>query len=172
MTVTAELINDGKEATAFRCHALSAAIACHPMSSVIEASESFAVEVCFTPNEVGIQKCVINFEQRGGSVVPMAIKADVRIPTAIRFLEKILNFGTLNQGASKALPLTLVNDDCISCEIEIDLSEESLITLSLGPGQWESSSGNSIPLEDCTSLNPEHEYALLMSVLQCDASLC
>lgn len=115
---------------------------------------------------------MINFEQRGGSVVPMTIIADVRVPTAITFAEKFLDFGTLYQGASKALPLTVINDECVACEIEIDLSVESFITLSLGPGQCDSFSGNGIPLEECTSLYPEPEYALLMSVLQCDAHLC
>lgn len=160
--VNAELANYGGASTAFRAHTMSSEMTCHPSSTVIEASASVAIEVCFTPSEVGILRTSVDFEQRGGSSVSLAIMADVRIPRAIRFIEDVLDFGTLYQGASNKLPLTLTNRECLSCELEIDLSTEHLLTLSLAPGQWDPSSGADTPLEEFTASDEHSVYVLMM----------
>lgn len=149
--MTASIINEGKLCTAFRCTQLSPNTTCHPFAGTLEAHESVCAEISFSPDQVGATKTWMRFEQRGGPTVSMAITADVRVPTEVQFLEEELSFGTLYQGATKKLPLTVINHDCISCEIEIDLTEECFFTLSLGSDQWDVASGAESPLQQCSS---------------------
>lgn len=157
--LTASIVNDGQLGTAFRSCQMSSNTTCYPSSGILAAHESASADIIFIPSEVGSVKKLVNFEQRGGPIITMAISSEVRLPKDIWFAEEELSFGTLYKGASKKLPITLVNSECFFCEVEIDLANEHLFTLSLGPEQWHPSSNTESPLQECLALEPGHQCA-------------
>lgn len=138
VTKSVVLRNTGKSRTVFKCEQLPAGVTVQPMTDRLPAGQSIPLNVTLNPSKPMEYNHSFLVDIRGRSQNGKPLKLNITGSSIIPDVEveqDELNFEGITLGASKTLPLSILNRSPVTVTMLLDLSQQPEFSLSY-PETW------------------------------------